>query len=196
MLFRSVTATIFLTGTTTLGAVSTVNNGTRFVNSLSDPNATTGEKWANGLDTVLSAAGTVASGYMLGKTYQAAVPSTNTGAGTGSTAGGGSGNGMRTPEQAGISSGDAARLQNAANRTGQEINVVGSRANGTATPMSDWDYFMSGNSAQRHSAASSVPSGVAGSGSGFGIDIFTNNPNSPFYQPLDSTLPYVPFSPQ
>jgi len=33
---------------------------------------------------------------------------------------------------------------------------------------------MSGNSAQRHSAASSVPSGVAGSGSGFGIDIFTN----------------------
>jgi len=81
MMSNPVTATIFLTGTTTLGAISTVNNGTRFVNSLSDPNATTGEKWANGLDTALSAAGTVASGYTLGKSISNMLPQTNTGAG-------------------------------------------------------------------------------------------------------------------
>jgi hypothetical protein len=78
---------------------------------------------------------------------------------------------------------------------------VGSRAEGTATATSDWDYFMSGNSAQRHSAASSVPSGTAGGeinsiGRETGIDIFTNNPNSSKYQPLDLTKPYITFYPK
>ena len=109
--------------------------------------------------------------------------------------------GLRTVEQAGISPGDAARIQNAANRTGQEINVVGSRANGTASATSDWDYIMSGNSAQRHSASGSLPRGTAGGeinsmGRETGIDIWTNYTNSPKYQPLDPTKPYVPFIPK
>jgi hypothetical protein len=36
------------------------------------------------------------------------------------------------------------RIQNAADRTGQRITVVGSRAEGTANPFSDWDYILSG----------------------------------------------------
>jgi len=95
-----------------------------------------------------------------------------------------------------ISKNDALRIQNAANRTNQRITVVGSRANGTANEMSDWDYVMSGNSAQRHSAASSVPRGVAGGEYDFGIDIFTDNPRSPFYTPIDKSKPHVTFNPQ
>jgi len=113
----------------------------------------------------------------------------------------GIGDNARTPEDAGISASDARRIQNAADRTGQEINVVGSRASGTASEVSDWDYVMSGNSAQRHSAAGSIPIGTSGGsinslGIETGIDIYTNNPNSPSYVPLDPTLPYVPFRPQ
>jgi hypothetical protein len=108
--------------------------------------------------------------------------------------------GSRTAAQAGISDSDATRIQNAADRTGQDIYVVGSRADGTATETSDWDYILSGDSAQRHSASSSLPSGFAGgsfNSSGFetGIDIFTNYYNSPNYTPLDPSKPYVQFSP-
>jgi len=65
--------------------------------------------------------------------------------------------GVKTWQEAGISPEDARRIQNAADRTKQTIIVVGSRANGTSTPTSDWDYIMLGNSRQRHSAGSSVP---------------------------------------
>ncbi len=65
--------------------------------------------------------------------------------------------GVKTWQEAGISPEDARRIQNAADRTKQTIIVVGSRANGTSTPTSDWDYIMLGNSRQRHSARSSVP---------------------------------------
>ena len=109
--------------------------------------------------------------------------------------------GARTIQEAGISSSDAKRIQNAADRTHQDIVVIGSRANGNATSISDWDYIMSGNSLQRHSAASSVPHGIQGgeinsAGRETGIDIFTNNPNSPYCHPLDKTKPYVIFSPK
>ncbi|HYE68780.1 MAG TPA: RHS repeat-associated core domain-containing protein [Anaerovoracaceae bacterium] len=109
--------------------------------------------------------------------------------------------GLRTAEKAGISLSNAVRIQNAANRTKQEITVVGSRANGTSSTTSDWDYFMSGNSAQRHSAASSLPRGTAGGeinsmGRETGIDTFTNYLNSPNYLPLDPTLPHVRFTPK
>jgi predicted nucleotidyltransferase len=69
--------------------------------------------------------------------------------------------GVKTWQEAGISPEDARRIQNAAARTKQTIIVVGSRANGTSTPTSDWDYIMLGNSRQRHSARSSVPREVA-----------------------------------
>ncbi|MBD1815129.1 nucleotidyltransferase domain-containing protein [Microcoleus sp. FACHB-DQ6] len=65
--------------------------------------------------------------------------------------------GVKTWQEASISPEDARRIQNAADRTKQTIIVVGSRANGTSTPTSDWDYIMLGNSRQRHSARSSVP---------------------------------------
>ncbi|WP_142249226.1 RHS repeat domain-containing protein [Bradyrhizobium sp. UNPF46] len=110
--------------------------------------------------------------------------------------------GARTPAQAGISSGDALRIQNAANRTQQQITVVGSRAAGTAKPTSDWDYIMSGSSRARHSASGSVPRGTSGggvnaSGRETGIDIFqTYNPNAPSYNLLRKDLPHVIFEPQ
>ncbi|MBD0342700.1 MAG: nucleotidyltransferase domain-containing protein [Microcoleus sp. Co-bin12] len=69
--------------------------------------------------------------------------------------------GVKTWQEAGISPEDARRIQNAADRTKQTIIVVGSRANGTSTPTSDWDYIMLGKSRQRHSASSSVPREVA-----------------------------------
>ncbi|MBN2444388.1 MAG: hypothetical protein JXJ04_23700, partial [Spirochaetales bacterium] len=106
--------------------------------------------------------------------------------------------GLRTWQEAGISAADATRIQNAANRTGQEITVIGSRANGTATVASDWDYILSGNSAQRHSAASSLPKGTGG-GELYnpGIDLWQSyNSNAPGYTVLDISKPYVIFRPQ
>jgi RHS repeat-associated protein len=102
--------------------------------------------------------------------------------------------GRRSWREAGISSGDAKRIQNAANRTKQTITVVGSRAQkGASNPESDWDYVMSGNSRQRHSARSSVPRGAAGgeigsSGRESGIDIFTDGVNE--------KLPHCVFEPE
>ncbi len=53
------------------------------------------------------------------------------------------------------------RIQNAANRTGYDIILVGSRAKGTAGSLSDWDYIVPGaNRSVRHSLKSSLPSGT------------------------------------
>jgi hypothetical protein len=106
--------------------------------------------------------------------------------------------GLRTWQQANISPADALRIQNAATRTKQQIIVVGSRAEGTANSISDWDYIFTGNSAQRHSAASSVPRGVAGGELNRpGIDILQNyNPNAINYFELDVTRPHVVFMPE
>jgi len=88
------------------------------------------------------------------------------------------------------------RIQNAANRTRQRIIVVGSRAEGKANPMSDWDYILSGNSAQRHSAAGSIPRGLGGGENGTGIDVWQDfNPHAPNYNPLDPTRPHIIFEP-
>jgi hypothetical protein len=107
------------------------------------------------------------------------------------------GAGARTAEEAGISAADAARIQNAATRTNQRITVVGSRAEGTAKAGSDWDYIMSGRSAQRHSATSSVPRGTAGGEVNRpGIDVWQDyNPNAPGYNRLDPSRPHVTFDP-
>lgn len=95
-----------------------------------------------------------------------------------------------------ISNSDAKRIQNAANKTNQTITVVGSRAKGTAGLNSDWDYIMSGNSAQRHAAASSVPRGVFGGEYNSGIDIFSSYPKSPYPVMLNKNLPYITFYPR
>lgn len=101
----------------------------------------------------------------------------------------------RTAADAGISPGNAARIQNAAKRTGQDITVVGSSASGKAGPASDRDSSFPGNSAQRHSAASSLPRGTSGrmqtaGGNQTGLDLWQNyNPSAPAYYPLNPNLP-------
>ncbi len=101
-----------------------------------------------------------------------------------------------------LSSAATQRIQNAANRTQQEITVIGSRASGKASSISDWDYIMSGKSSQRHSARSSVPRGTQGGeinsmGNETGIDVWQNyNPNAPNYSTLNPNEPHIIFRPQ
>jgi RHS repeat-associated protein len=110
--------------------------------------------------------------------------------------------GRRTWQEAGISPANARRIQNAANKTRQRIVVVGSRAAGKATVLSDWDYVMSGKSRQRGKAKSSLPRGNAGgeiapSGRETGIDVWQDyNPNAPGYTTLDPDRPHVVFDPE
>src|SRR5262249_83416 len=51
------------------------------------------------------------------------------------------------------------RIQNAANRKGVEINLVGSRVTGKADYLSDYDYVVDANSRVLHSLSSSLPAG-------------------------------------
>ena len=111
--------------------------------------------------------------------------------------------GLRTWQEAGISQSDALRIQNAANKSQQRIVVVGSRAgNGNLTPLSDWDYIVSGTtSRQRHSIKNSLPRGIAGGELGWrgetGIDFWQDaNRNALNYNPLNPNLPHVIFAPQ
>lgn len=98
--------------------------------------------------------------------------------------------GARSWRQAGISIGDATRIQNAANRTGRTIHVVGSRARGNPGAHSDWDYIIEGaNSRTRHSLSSSLPEGTR-----LGVGAPRNQDFIPF--PLDRTQPYVTFTPR
>ncbi|MER7141303.1 polymorphic toxin-type HINT domain-containing protein [Streptomyces sp. NPDC000341] len=108
------------------------------------------------------------------------------------------GSGFRTASQAGISPNDARRIQNAADKAGQPVVVVGSRANGSANSASDWDYILSGPSRSRHSQQSSLPRGTGdGEGSGRGRDFWQNyNPSRPDYAELDLSKPYVIFEPR
>ena len=138
------------------------------------------QHWVDSVATVAMAAPVVGG---IGKTIKSTIASINMRANT-----------ARTTSVLSIP--DMRRIQNAANRTKQQITVVGSRANGSATLLSDWDYVLSGNSAQRHSARSSLPRGVCGGENGSGIDIFTNYTLSPFYQPLDTSKPHITFFPQ
>ncbi|MGW1784042.1 polymorphic toxin-type HINT domain-containing protein [Streptomyces sp. NPDC002143] len=112
--------------------------------------------------------------------------------------GGRCGPGFRTASEAGISPNDAKRIQNAANKAGQPVIVVGSRANGTPNAASDWDYILSGPSRTRHGIKNSLPRGTGdGEGSGRGRDFWQNyNPNRPDYAEVDMNRPYVVFEPQ
>ncbi|MFG2722579.1 RHS repeat-associated core domain-containing protein [Streptomyces sp. NPDC048416] len=83
---------------------------------------------------------------------------------------------------------DIRRIQNAANRIGQPISVVGSRAAGTPGPTSDWDYVITGiNSRVKHSVSRSLPKADITVGLGRQQDIFTG--------PLVDTEPYITFHP-
>jgi RHS repeat-associated protein len=88
-----------------------------------------------------------------------------------------------------LSRSEARRIQNAADRTGQEISVVGSRASGTSRPESDWDYVIpNARSRTKHSLSSSLPEGERR-----GID-------QPRHQdilegPVNPELPHITFTP-
>jgi len=89
---------------------------------------------------------------------------------------------------------DAARIQAVADKIQQPIHVVGSRAKGTASALSDWDYVIPDvKSKPAHTARKYLPRGVAGgeiaaSGRETGIDIFKDA--------LNPDLPHITFNPQ
>ncbi|WP_425329520.1 RHS repeat domain-containing protein [Streptomyces inhibens] len=111
-----------------------------------------------------------------------------------------SGPGLRTISEAKLSPNDARRIQNAADKMGYPIIVVGSRvgAKGGPNPTSDWDYILSGPSRARSRVKNSLPRGSGdGEGSGRGRDFFQRyNPSRPDYSELDPTRPHVIFQPR
>ncbi|MFC9227421.1 RHS repeat-associated core domain-containing protein [Streptomyces decoyicus] len=106
--------------------------------------------------------------------------------------------GLRTIAEAKLSPNDARRIQNAADKEGYPIILVGSRAKGTPNPMSDWDYILTGPSRARGKVKNSLPRGTGdGEGSGRGRDFWQSyNPNRPDYAELDTARPHVIFMPR
>jgi len=89
-----------------------------------------------------------------------------------------------------LSFGDISRIQNAANRTGTPVTLVGSRANGTARSLSDYDYLLPQGTrgSVRSSLKSSLPEGYRGIGDPRNQDFF--------FDALDPTKPFILFRPQ
>jgi hypothetical protein len=85
--------------------------------------------------------------------------------------------------------GDAMRIQNAVNRTGVPVTVVGSRARGMPGPLSDFDYLIPAGTpaGTRHSLSSSLPEGPRALGDPRNQEFFMD--------PLDTNLPYITFYP-
>jgi hypothetical protein len=86
------------------------------------------------------------------------------------------------------------RIRTFVNNYNAEVSVVGSRAAGTAGPLSDFDYVIGGNARLRSSAQYFLPKGAAGGAlrgtTESGIDIFNANNT-----PLDPTRPFIKFTP-
>ncbi len=97
--------------------------------------------------------------------------------------------GTRVASEVGLSAGEVTRIQNAANAIGKPINLVGSRASGTANAASDWDYVIDGlTNANRNTIKNSLP------GAPIRADQVPRTIDF-LKPPLDTTLPYVPFTP-
>jgi hypothetical protein len=87
----------------------------------------------------------------------------------------------------GISAGEAQRIQNAANRIGKPIDVVGGRARGKTT--GDYDYVIDANAKTRNSAGRSLPgAGNVSEGVRPNIDVFKG--------PVDPARPSIRFEPE
>lgn len=85
-----------------------------------------------------------------------------------------------------LTAAEMTRIQNAANRIGRDVYVVGSRATGTTHPNSDWDYVIEANAPTRNSASRSLPgAGNLKEGTRPWIDVFSG--------PLTPGAPYVRF---
>ncbi|MEV2226265.1 putative T7SS-secreted protein [Nocardia vinacea] len=88
-----------------------------------------------------------------------------------------------------ISAGEAQRIQNAADKIGHPITLVGSRAEGTAHAFSDWDYIVEDfNNQIRKKIYNSLPIGPAELGYGRRFDILRG--------PVDTSRPYITFNPR
>ena len=91
--------------------------------------------------------------------------------------------------EVGLTVGEITRIQNAANRLGRPINLVGSRASGTAHAGSDWDYIIEGlTNANRNSIKNSLP------GAPIRADQIPRNIDF-LPGPVDPGLPHIIFSP-
>ena len=95
-----------------------------------------------------------------------------------------------------LTPGQTRAVQNFANKYETTVDVVGSRAAGTATASSDFDYVIGGTSKIRSAARSELPRGQAGgeinnNGVETGIDIFNGNKT-----PTDTSKPYIRFEPK
>lgn len=89
-----------------------------------------------------------------------------------------------------IKASDLLRIENAATRIGKPINVVGSRASGTAGVLSDWDYVIEGlNSSLWSKIKNSLP------GAKSAIDNIPRNIDL-IKTPLDKTKPYITVYPR
>jgi hypothetical protein len=99
-------------------------------------------------------------------------------------------NTTRIATEAGLSAGEITRIQNAANRIGKPINLVGSRASGTANAASDWDYVIEGmTNANKNTIKKSLPGApLRADQAPRNIDFFT--------EPLRTDLPHVQFNPR
>jgi RHS repeat-associated protein len=118
------------------------------------------------------------------------------GVGSGGLFGGGGGRGGIAPIAGGgaklgnITPGEARRIQNAADRTGVPICLVGSRASGKTRPESDWDYVIpeSTTNSKIHSLESSLPEGHRGLGEGRNQDFLRDDA-------INSYKPFIYFIP-
>jgi RHS repeat-associated protein len=82
----------------------------------------------------------------------------------------------------GLLTSEIIRIQNAADRAGVDINLVGSRATNTTHPDSDWDYVINANAKTRNSLSRSLPgAGNLNEGIRPNIDVFSGsvNPGAP-----------------
>lgn len=81
------------------------------------------------------------------------------------------------------------RIQNAANRSGETITLVGSRASGKTHAGSDWDYVVNGNSKTRNNLSRSLPgSGNIKEGERSLVDMFRGE--------VDKSRPYIEVRPE
>ncbi|QDU08166.1 polymorphic toxin-type HINT domain-containing protein [Gimesia aquarii] len=90
-----------------------------------------------------------------------------------------------------MTSDEARRIQNAANRIRKPIHLVGSRAGGSKLPRidSDWDFVIEANNKIRRSASRSLPGGKSiQRGEAWNQDLFKG--------PLKEHLPHITFYPE
>ncbi|SMD27516.1 RHS repeat-associated core domain-containing protein [Kibdelosporangium aridum] len=88
-----------------------------------------------------------------------------------------------------LTPGEIRRIQNAADKIGQPITLVGSHARGTAHSESDWDYVITGhNNKIRKKVKNSLPVGARELGVDRRIDLFKGE--------VQKDLPYITFYPK